>query len=97
MVVVLVVAANLAHSAVGIREINNNPAGFSDGSDDHQVSDITNSLKNNPLYDIMPRGGRLPHDQRLSCSKSGKRCGAPSECCSGRCARASYTYYKICS
>ncbi|KAJ4844860.1 hypothetical protein Tsubulata_040096, partial [Turnera subulata] len=33
---VLVVAANLAYSAVGIREIDNNPGGVSDGSDDHQ-------------------------------------------------------------
>ncbi|KAJ4848089.1 hypothetical protein Tsubulata_026733 [Turnera subulata] len=76
-------SANLAHSAVGIREINNNPAGFSDGSDDHQVSAITNSLKNNnPLYDTMLRGGRLPHDQRLTCAEPGKPCGAPSQCCS---------------
>ncbi|KAJ4849759.1 hypothetical protein Tsubulata_047570 [Turnera subulata] len=86
VMVVLVVAANFAHYAVGIPEINNNPAGVSDGSDEYLEVTYYNSLKNNnPLSDITLQLGGLPHQSHLTCIPTGHLCSKSSDCCSGKC------------
>ncbi|KAJ4838286.1 hypothetical protein Tsubulata_043773 [Turnera subulata] len=82
LMVVLVVAANFLHSAVGIREMNNPAGGVSDGSTDH-------SLKKQPYFDII-----MHQFPRLFCSPQGVTCNtnAPFLCCSGVCIAATVPF-----